>query len=141
MDIPPLAWLGIGAFVAIASFVIGDALQVFFWVGLLFIAIGTTKQIISYVVGDEGPGEESFLSLLRKGTEAEVPTPEQLLAKHRQHHPLPAPEGRHAKHAAPKTHRPPAGVVHTGIGPTCPYCMGLVRHSDNFCPSCGTRLR
>ena len=49
------AWLGVGLFVAISSSYVGGKLQLFAWVGLLFVAIGIAKAVYLFVIA---PREE-----------------------------------------------------------------------------------
>ena len=53
MSIHPAVWVVIGAIVSIASTLIGDKLIVFFYVGLVFLAIGIFKFVVLLTGKDE----------------------------------------------------------------------------------------
>ena len=58
-SIPWWAWLGIGAFVAITSAGVGGKLQLFAWVGLLFIVIGIAKAVYVFVLSEREAPEQT----------------------------------------------------------------------------------
>lgn len=46
MTVHPLVWLTVGALITLISYVIGGKLQLFFYIGVAFIAIGVLSGII-----------------------------------------------------------------------------------------------
>jgi uncharacterized paraquat-inducible protein A len=47
--LPWWTWLSVGLLVAVMSSVVGGKLELFVWVGVLFILIGIAKLVIAYV--------------------------------------------------------------------------------------------
>lgn len=92
-QIPSWLWLIAGIIVIAGSLYVGEQISLFFYVGLLFIAIGIAKIVLNYI-------------LRKKETKTE-------------------------KTQMPRTH-PQYNICR---------CGQYVRKTDNFCWSCGTRLR
>ncbi len=49
MKIPALVWLMLGILLTVVSYYLGDEFVLFFYAGLLIIALGVFKLILSYV--------------------------------------------------------------------------------------------
>lgn len=120
-----LVYLIIGAFVSLVSWRVSfENLQLFFYIGLVFVAVGIMKL---------------FISAVKKSTldEQKPAQPKQQnAAAHQAHmHPQHHPQQHHQN--APVAHHAQHQQHHYKY---CPRCRNVVRSHDVFCPRCGARV-
>lgn len=51
--IPSIVWIIVGAVMVGVSYRIGKSMDIFFYVGLLFLTIGIFKIIVGFIIGDK----------------------------------------------------------------------------------------
>ena len=107
--LPAWSWLIVGLIVAVTSSVV--EIPLFFWLGVVFVAIGAGKYALAAMTREKTPKEKHL---------------QQHVQRHQAQH-------QQAHHAAAMRH--PTHQYYR-----C-SCGAPVKVSDNFCNHCGRRLR
>lgn len=124
-----MIWLAVGAAVALWSLKLGPKFTLFFYAGLVFVAVGLVKMVVA--VATRSPAHA---------------------AKHLQHPPVDThapvhgvPQHMHRSVHAPELVRHPAARPQApSAAPqvfACPRCHATVNHMAYFCSQCGMRMR
>ncbi len=143
--IPAAAWIVIGAFISVLSWVVkskadNTGMLLFFYLGIGFITIGVLKLIFNTLKPEEKPKPAIHNNkMLHQHTQSQMTAaaqqparhPQQL-STHRQQHP------QQARHPAGQPTYHPQAQQHYRV------CFGCgTKHPlhDTFCNRCGARLR
>lgn len=134
MAIPWVVWLAVGAAVALWSLKLGAKFTLFFYAGLVFVAIGLVKMVISLLT--RSPEHTAKHQAHPTHTPQVQHHPVQgRYASHVQQHGPPAHPSLDAQHATAQRYQQQAQVF------ACPRCHAPVNHMDYFCSQCGMRIR
>ena len=133
MGIHWLVWLFIGAVVAVFSYSLGDKFTLFFYCGLLFLAIGVAKLGIRIIAGKD------------KEIAKEAEMPHSTYGQHLQQgfthaHPHAQHAGTGQGHAYGAQHGMQVAQAQHPQQPrvyVCPRCRHPLVHGARFCHNCG----
>ncbi len=135
MALPWVVWLAVGAAVALWSLKLGTKFTLFFYAGLVFVAIGLVKMVIALLTrspehtAKHQPGYVHQHAPVHQHGQSHSPQ-----ARHVPAHPVPGAQHPQAAHTA-NHYQQQAQVF------ACPRCHAQVNHVSYFCSQCGMRIR